>query len=72
MLLTAKLRVFPTEAQITLLWIFSEKCRLIYNFALHDRIENWKRNLGLPKEERKYLNYVEQQNKLPLIMIDLG
>ncbi len=67
MILTAKLRIFPTEEQVTLLWVLSEKCRLIYNFALNDRIENWKQIRKLPKEERVYINYMDQQNQLPII-----
>ncbi|MBY9007417.1 MAG: helix-turn-helix domain-containing protein [Candidatus Lokiarchaeota archaeon] len=25
-------------------WVLSEKCRLLYNFALAERIENWHQN----------------------------
>ncbi len=67
MILTTKIRIFPSQEQEDLLWIFSEKCRLIYNFALHDRIKNWKQNLELPKEKWTFINYIDQQNQLPLI-----
>ncbi|TXT57136.1 MAG: hypothetical protein BAJALOKI1v1_1860009, partial [Promethearchaeota archaeon] len=36
--LTQKIRIYPTEDQLELLWDLSEKCRLIYNFALSDRL----------------------------------
>lgn len=44
MFLTLRSRIFPTEIQEKVLWDLSEKCRLIYNFALKERIENWKVN----------------------------
>ncbi len=62
--LTQKIRVFPTNKQEEVLWELSEKCRLIYNFALAERIENWKKNKDKPKEERTYINYTDQQNQL--------
>jgi putative transposase len=34
MKLTQKIRIFPTPEQEIVLWKLSEKCRLIYNFAL--------------------------------------
>ncbi len=36
-----KIRFFPSEEQESILWILSGKCRLLYNFALAERIENW-------------------------------
>ncbi|TXT58563.1 MAG: hypothetical protein BAJALOKI1v1_1610001, partial [Promethearchaeota archaeon] len=36
--LTQKIRIYPTVDQLELLWDLSEKCRLIYNFALSDRL----------------------------------
>ncbi len=65
--LTQKLPIFPTDSQIRVLWDLSEKCRLLYNFALAERIENWKRNKNKPKEEPTYINYAKQQNDLPNI-----
>jgi putative transposase len=47
------------------MWILSEKCRLLYNFALAERKENWKSNKDKPKKERKYIKYIDQQNMLP-------
>ena len=60
MKLTQKIRIFPTKEQEEILWILSEKCRLIYNFALTERIDSWK-NKG------KYVSYFKQQNDLPII-----
>ncbi|MBU2598815.1 MAG: transposase [Actinobacteria bacterium] len=60
MKLTQKKRIFPTKEQEETLWILSEKCRLIYNFALTERIDSWK-NKG------KYVSYFKQQNDLPII-----
>ncbi len=65
--LTQKLPIFPTDSQVKVLWDLSEKCRLIYNFALAERIENWKKNKKKPKIERKFINYTHQQNQLPVI-----
>ena len=65
--LTQKIRIYPTEEQLDVLWDLAEKCRLIYNFALSDRINNWKEQKELPKEERKYITYTQQQNQLPQI-----
>jgi transposase len=47
MVLTVKTRIHPTKRQVEVLWILSEKYRLLYNFALHDRIENWRSNRTL-------------------------
>jgi putative transposase len=63
--LTQKLPIFPKNAQEEILWTLSEKCRLIYNFALAERKENWKQNKEKAKEERKFTTYVDQQNQLP-------
>ena len=69
MQLSQKIRIYPTKEQLDVLWDLSEKCRLIYNFALSDRIENWKEQKELPKKERKYINYTKQQNELPEIKL---
>ncbi len=58
MKLTQQIRVKPTEQQEETLWKLSEKCRLIYNFALTERIDCW--NLDI-----KGVNYYSQQNDLP-------
>jgi len=67
MMLTQKMRIFPSQVQEDVLWVLSEKCRLIYNFALVERLENWKVNKNKPQKERKYISYKKQQNDLPRI-----
>ncbi len=65
--LTQKLPIYPTDSQLKVLWDLSEKCRLIYNFALAERIDNWEQNKEKPKKERAYISYTDQQNNLPQI-----
>ena len=67
MLLTKKIRIFPTHEQETVLWYLAEKCRLIYNFALEERIEEWKQNKKRSKKNKHYISYTEQKNILPYI-----
>lgn len=67
MMLTQKLRIFPSEAQAKVLWDLAEKCRLIYNFALAERFEKWRQNKEKRKDEQGYLSYTDQQNQLPHI-----
>jgi putative transposase len=67
MILTQKIRIFPNKEQEEILRTLSEKCRLIYNFALQERIANWKENKEKAKEDREYINYNIQQNQLPEI-----
>lgn len=42
MKLSQKMRIFPSKEQEQVLWILSERCRLLYNFALAERMENWR------------------------------
>ncbi|MFX0148659.1 MAG: RNA-guided endonuclease InsQ/TnpB family protein, partial [Candidatus Hodarchaeota archaeon] len=65
MLLAQKIRIFPTQEQSNVLWDLSEKCRLLYNFGLKERIDNWRENRDKPKEARHNITYKEQQNNLP-------
>lgn len=58
MQLTRKVRIYPSKDQEETLWILSDRCRLIYNFALAERREKW-------GQEQKPVSYIEQQNKLP-------
>jgi putative transposase len=67
MLLAQKIRIFPSQEQEKVLWDLSEKCRLIYNFGLKERIDNWKDNKNKPKIKYHYATYTEQQDKLPLL-----
>jgi len=65
MLLTRKIRIAPTMEQAQVLWALSEKCRLLYNFALAERHNQWTTNRTKPKTERTYITYIQQQNALP-------
>ena len=65
MKLAQKIRIFPSKEQEHVLWTLSEKCRLLYNFALAERIENWQQNKDKPKEERHYIGYLDQSRTLP-------
>ncbi|MFW9988093.1 MAG: RNA-guided endonuclease InsQ/TnpB family protein [Candidatus Odinarchaeota archaeon] len=65
MKLTQKIRIFPTKEQENILWVLSEKCRLLYNFALAERKENWLQNKKKSKEERQYIGYLNQSRALP-------
>ena len=67
MILTKKIGIYPSREQEAVLLDLSEKCRLIYNFALAERIENWEENRDKPKEDRIYITYNKQQNDLPSI-----
>jgi putative transposase len=69
MLLTRKIRIFPTTAQAQVLWALSEKCRLLYNFALAERRQHWAVNRTKPKTERTSITYIQQQNALPALKV---
>jgi len=60
MQLTQKIRIFPTSGQEVVLLDLSEKCRLIYNFALSERREAY-------VNEVDGINCIKQQNDLPKI-----
>ena len=64
---TYKIQVYPTEQQQKVLWVLSEKCRLLYNLALAERKKNWNENKALFSKERKYVLYIDQQNQLPAL-----
>ncbi|MHA2306575.1 MAG: RNA-guided endonuclease InsQ/TnpB family protein [Candidatus Hodarchaeales archaeon] len=64
---TYKIQVYPTEEQQNVLWVLSEKCRLLYNFALAERKDDLKKNQVLPSKEREYFTYIDQQNQLPAL-----
>ncbi len=67
MLLTHKIRISPTAIQAQVLWTLSEKCRLLYNFALAERRHQWTTNRTKPKTEHSYITYIQQQNTLPAL-----
>jgi putative transposase len=58
MQLVQKIRVFTTPEQEDVLWHLSDRCRLLYNFALLERKREW-------KLRREITSYSEQQNDLP-------
>jgi len=60
MQLTQQIRIQTTPEQEQVLWDLSEKCRLIYNFALKARKDTF-------KNEHKSISYIDQQNQLPKI-----
>ena len=55
--LTAKVKIYPTEGQLKVLWELSDRCCSLYNLALAERKDAW-------KLESKSIKYVDQQNKL--------
>jgi putative transposase len=65
--LTRKIRIFPTLQQEQVLRTLSERCRLLYNFALAERQQRWEANKTKPHEKRTYITYTKQQNDLPRI-----
>ena len=67
MLLTRKIRIAPTKIQAQVLWDLSEKCRLIYNFALAERRNDWAINCSKPSSARTSITYTQQQNALPAL-----
>jgi putative transposase len=56
--LTAKVKIYPTEDQLKVLWELSDKCCSLYNLALAERKDAW-------KNDKKSIKYIDQQNKLP-------
>lgn len=60
MLKSYKFRIFPSRSQTIKLENTLELCRELYNAALSERREAWKR-------ERKSISYLDQQNVLPEI-----
>jgi putative transposase len=58
MQMARKIRIYPTEEQVDVLWNLSEKVRFLYNLALADRKQAW-------SNEKRSVKYTEQQNKLP-------
>ncbi|MDD1673544.1 MAG: helix-turn-helix domain-containing protein [Methanomicrobiales archaeon] len=58
MQLTQRIRIRATPEQVDVLWRLSKRCRLVYNFALSERIDAW-------KSQRKGIGYTKQQNDLP-------
>ncbi|MGC8710033.1 MAG: helix-turn-helix domain-containing protein [Candidatus Micrarchaeia archaeon] len=59
MQLAERIEIKPTNAQEQVLAEISEKCRLLYNHALAERLK--------AMEEGKQISYLDQQNSLPRI-----
>ncbi|MFX1577667.1 MAG: RNA-guided endonuclease InsQ/TnpB family protein [Promethearchaeota archaeon] len=66
-LLTYKIPIAPTPTQAQILWVLSEKCRILYNFALAERVNQWIVNRTKPPSERIHITYLKQQNSLPAL-----
>lgn len=65
-LLTCKLKIQPTPEQEEILWKLAENCRLLYNFALKERIEWWEMNKELSQDKReKEITFASQSKQLP-------
>ncbi|MDP2907387.1 MAG: transposase [Nanoarchaeota archaeon] len=60
MQLTQQIKIKPTKEQEEILLKLSEKCRLLYNFALQERKEAFRKN-------KECIFYLKQQNDLPEI-----
>lgn len=60
MQLTQQIRIKANPSQQIIIDALSEKCRLIYNFALKERKEAFEQGI-------KGINYIKQQNDLPKI-----
>jgi len=61
--LATKVKIRVTPDQVDVLWHLSEKCRLLYNFALAERNQNYQENKD--RADKQYLGYVQQANALP-------
>jgi len=61
--ITTKIKIQVTPDQADVLWHLSEKCRLLYNFALAERNQNYQENKDRP--DKQYIGYVQQANALP-------
>jgi putative transposase len=55
--LSYKTRIYPNPEQEEVLWALSDRCRLVYNFALQERQAEWDVN-------RRGISYNKQQNDL--------
>ena len=60
MQLSYKTRIYPTPEQEEVLWSLSDRCRLLYNFALQERQCEWEVN-------KRSISYSHQQNRLPYL-----
>ena len=58
--LSYKTRIYPTPEQEEVLWALSDRCRLLYNFALQERKAEWEVN-------KRGVSYNKQQNDIPYL-----
>ncbi|MCM2464868.1 RNA-guided endonuclease InsQ/TnpB family protein [Methanoculleus oceani] len=65
MYVTTKIKIQVTPEQEDVLWHLSEKCRLVYNFALADRLRNYQENKDRP--DKQHIGYVQQAKALPAL-----
>jgi putative transposase len=63
MIKSYKFRIFPSKKQIRTLSQHLEECRWIYNYCIEERRREWKKN-------KKSLNCLDQNNKLPKLKRD--
>jgi len=61
--IATKIKIQVTSNQADVLWHLSEKCRLLYNFALAERNQTYQENKDRP--DTQYIGYVQQANALP-------
>jgi len=57
--LAARVQIFPDPGQEDVLWQLSNRCRLLYNFALQDRKEAWLKG--------RAIRFADQSRALPRI-----
>ena len=55
--LATKIKIQVTPDQADVLWHLSEKCRLLYNFALAERNQNYQENKD--RADKQYIGYVQ-------------
>ncbi|MCG3218790.1 MAG: helix-turn-helix domain-containing protein, partial [Candidatus Heimdallarchaeota archaeon] len=67
MKLAYKTPILVSDQQEEVLWDLSEKNRLLYNFALAERKNNYQKEKKKPKDKRELINYQDQQNQLPAL-----
>jgi putative transposase len=54
-----------SDQQKMVLWDLSEKNKLLYNFALAERQNNFQKEKKKPKDKREFITYQDQHNQLP-------
>jgi hypothetical protein len=62
---TFRYRLYPDQNQQTKLWLHANKENWLYNYFLDQRINHWKINKALSKDQRTKLNCYDQMKQLP-------